>query len=97
VARRIARRLAQRKDTPVAQYDTRFAVGERDSGVRKVSRLTWRTGLIGAAAAALLGVVFAHPAGASRLQTHNQPGGIIIPGQPPQPSSGGGQVTSGAS
>jgi hypothetical protein len=80
----------------VAQYDTRFAVGERDLGVRKVSRLTWRAGLIGAAAAALFGVVFAHPANASSRQ-HDQPGGIIIPGQPPKPTSGGGQVTSGAS
>jgi hypothetical protein len=81
----------------VAQYDTRFAVVERDSGVRKVSRLTWRAGLIGTAAAALFGVVLAHPANASRQQAHNHPGGIIVPGQPPQPSSGGGQVTSGAS
>jgi hypothetical protein len=82
----------------VAQHDTRFAVSERDSGVRKVSRLTWRAGLIGAAVAAVFGVVLAHPANASRLQTHNnEPGGIVIPGQPPQPSSGGGQVTSGAS
>jgi hypothetical protein len=81
----------------VAQYDTRFAVGERDSGVRKVSRLTWRAGLIGAAVAAVFGVVLAHPASASRQQTHNQQSGITIPGQPPQPSSGGGQVTSGAS
>ncbi len=81
----------------MAQYDTRFAVGERDSGVRKVSRLTWRAGLIGAAAAAIFGVVLAHPANASRQQTHDQQGGIIIPGQPPQPTSGGGQVTSGGS
>jgi hypothetical protein len=81
----------------VAQYDTRFAVVERDSGVRKVSRLTWRAGLIGAAVAALFGLVLAHPANASRQQSHNNPGGIVIPGQPPQPSSGGGQVTSGAS
>jgi hypothetical protein len=81
----------------VPQYDTRFAVGERDSGVRKVTRLTWRAGLIGTAAAAILGVALAHPANASRQQTHNQPGGIVIPGQPPKPSSGGGQVTSGAS
>jgi hypothetical protein len=81
----------------VPQYDTRFAVSERDSGVRKVSRLTWRAGFAGAAAAAVLGVVLAHPASASRQQTHNQPGGIVIPGQPPKPSSGGGQVTSGAS
>jgi hypothetical protein len=81
----------------VAQYDTRFAVGERDSGVRKVSRLTWRAGLIGAAVAALFGVVLAHPAAASRTGQQNQQGEIIVPGQPPQPTSGGGQVTSGAS
>ncbi len=81
----------------MAQYDTRFAVGERDSGVRKVSRLTWRVGLVGAAAAGLVGLVLAHPASASRQQAHEQPGVIIIPGQPPQPSTGGGQVTSGAS
>jgi hypothetical protein len=81
----------------VAQYDTRFAVGERDSGVRKVSRLTWRAGLVGAGVAALIGVTFAHPAGASRTARPSQQGAIIIPGQPPQPSSGGGQVTSGAS
>jgi hypothetical protein len=81
----------------VAQYDTRFAVGERDSGVRKVSRLTWRAGLIGTGVAALIGVAFAHPAGASRVARPSQQGEIIIPGQPPQPTSGGGQVTSGAS
>jgi hypothetical protein len=82
----------------VAQYDDmRFAVGERDWGVRRVSRLTWRAGFAGAGVAALIGVAFAHPAGASQTARPSQQGEIIVPGQPPQPSSGGGQVTSGAS
>lgn len=81
----------------MAQYDTRFAVGERDSGVRKVSRLTRRAGYMGAAVAALFGVALAHPANASREQSHHEQGEIIVPGQPPQPSNGAGQVTSGAS
>jgi hypothetical protein len=80
----------------VAQYDNRFAAWERDSGVRKVGRLTWRAGLIGVAFSALFGAALAHPADTGH-QGHHQPGGIVIPGQPPQQGSGSGQVTSGAS
>ncbi len=87
------------------KYDPRFAAIERDSGIRKVSRLTWRAGLTGVACSALIGVAISHPAASASSgngQQHSQPpqqqqGGIVVPPQPPQPSDGGGQVTSGAS
>lgn len=91
----------------VPKYDPRFAAIERDSGIRKVSRLTWRAGLTGVACSALIGVAISHPAASASSgngQQHSQPpqdkqqhGGIVVPPQPPQPSGGGGQVTSGAS
>jgi hypothetical protein len=78
----------------VAHYDARLA-GARDYGVRKVGRLTWRAGAIGAAVSAVFGLVLAHPE--AKPTPHHQSGEVIIPGQPPKPASGGGLVTSGAS
>jgi hypothetical protein len=85
----------ERKDGAVAHYDPRFAVGERDSGVRKVSRVTWRAGLVGVAVSGLFAAALAHPADGSSQPRHSEQ--IVIPGQPPQPATGGSQVTSGAS
>jgi hypothetical protein len=79
----------------VAYDGTRLAVGERDSGVRKISRITWRAGLTGVALSALFVVAFGHRSDVT--PQHHQPDQIITPGQPPQPASGGGQVTSGGS
>jgi hypothetical protein len=90
----------------VPQYDARTAVAarDRDTGVRRVGKLTWRLGVAGAAFSALIGVAFAHHAAASTAPTrpqsqqqHQQPGGIVIPAKPPQPANGFGQVNSGAS
>ena len=101
-----AQRPAERKDGAVPKTDMRFAAIERDSGIRKVSRLTWRAGLTGVACSALIGVAISHPAAgpSSGSGQHSPPppqqqqqGGIVVPAQPPQPSGGGGQVTSGAS
>lgn len=74
------------------------AASERDSGVRKVSSLTWRAGAAGIACSALIGVALAQHAEASPASPHHhQPGQIVIPVKPPQPATGPGQVSSGAS
>jgi hypothetical protein len=81
------------------QQDPRAAARDRDRGLRRVGTLTWRAGLAGLACAAVLAVVFGHHAGARTPSARHStdPGTIVIPGQPPAPASGGGQVTSGAS
>ena len=83
------------------QYDARTAgaTRERDTGVRKVSRLTWRCGLVGVACSAVITGALAHHADASTAaaRPHHQSGGIVIPATPPRPASGAGQVSSGAS
>jgi hypothetical protein len=81
------------------------AVGERDRGVRKVTSLTWRAGAAGIACSALIGAALAYhaeasPAPASTVpaRPHHSPSGqIVVPAQPPQPATGSGQVSSGAS
>jgi hypothetical protein len=74
--------------------DTRFAMAARDKGVRKIGRLTWRAGAVGAAGSALIAIAFGH-----NVAAHQQPGQstIVIPAQPPAPAQGSGQVISGAS
>ena len=83
------------------QYDGRTAgaARDRDTGVRRVGRLTRRLGLVGVACSALIGAAFAHHGSASTATAHRQqePSGIVIPATPPQPASGSGQVHSGAS
>ena len=83
------------------QYDaqTAGAARQRDSGVRKVSRLTWRCGMAGIACSAAIAGAFAHHADASTAaaRPHHQSGGIVIPATPPRPAGGSGQVNSGAS
>ena len=78
------------------EHDARAAARDRDSGLRKISRLTWRAGAAGAVFSAVIGIALTHH-GEAAASTHAQPGSIQIPAQPPQSSSGGGQVTSGAS
>ena len=56
----------------MAHYDARLAVAGRDDGVRKVVRLTWRTGIIGAALSALFGLTLGHAQHAS--PPHQQSG-----------------------
>jgi len=81
------------------QQDPRAAAHDRDLGLRRVGKLTWRAGLAGLACAAVLAVAFGHHAEASTPSSRHSedPGTIVIPGQPPAPTSGSGQVTSGAS
>ena len=96
------------------EYDARAAARHRDSGLRKVSRVTWRAGAAGVAFTAVIGVSLTHhgDALASTQQQGSQqaqqqpgqqrpaqqpPGSIQGPAQPPQQSTGSGQVTSGAS
>ena len=83
------------------QYDARTAgaARDRDSGVRKVSRLTWRCSVAGLACSAAIAAALAHHSDASATASHphHQSGGIVIPAKPPQPTSGSGQVNSGAS
>jgi hypothetical protein len=80
--------------------DVRVAMAARDQGVRKISKLTWRAGAIGAAGSALIAIAFGHHVAAHQQPGHGSSPGqstIIIPGQPPAPAQGSGQVTSGAS
>jgi hypothetical protein len=85
------------------EQHSRGAARERDRGLRRVGRITWQAGAAGVAAAAAVAVAFGHQAAAQRAPerapaSHSrEPGGIVIPAQPPKPSSGGSSVTSGAS
>jgi len=83
----------------MAQFDSRTAARNRDAGMAKVTALSWRVGAAGVVVAGLLTVAFGHhpAAAASSTQHRNDHGAILIPAQPPQPVTGGGQVTSGAS
>jgi hypothetical protein len=80
--------------------DTRFAMAARDKGVRKIGRLTWRAGAVGAAGSALIAIAFGHNVAAHQQPGHSSRPGqstIVIPAQPPAPAQGSGQVISGAS
>jgi hypothetical protein len=81
------------------EQHSRGAARERDRGLRRIGRITWQAGAAGVAAAAAVAVAFGHQAAAQRTPASHsrEPGGIVIPAQPPKPSSGGGSVTSGAS
>jgi hypothetical protein len=81
------------------QQDPHAAARGRDLGLRRVGRLTWRVGLAGLACSGVLALAFGHHAQASTSSTRHSgdQGTIVIPAQPPGQSSGGGQVTSGAS
>jgi hypothetical protein len=79
------------------------AVGERNTGVRKIGRLTWQAGAVGLVFSGLLAGVLhnatvsaTHPPASTGTQS-GQGGGTLIPAQPPASSTGSGQVTSGAS
>ncbi len=78
---------------------SRGAAQERDRGLRRVGRTTWQAGAAGVAGAAAVAVAFGHHADAQQAPTAHsrEPSGIVIPAQPPRPSSAGGSVTSGAS
>ncbi len=91
------------------QQDPRAAARERDLGIRKIGRLTWRAGLAGAACSAVMALAFGHNAAdatstgssgaggsSSSSTTHGRDGGsIVVPNSPPQPASGPSHVTSG--
>jgi hypothetical protein len=77
------------------QDDERYAAAIRDAGLRRVTRLTWRAGLAGAICSVVIAAAFGHHTGQSPARP--QQGTILIPGQPPAPAQGAGQVTSGAS
>jgi len=81
---------------------TGSAEAARDTGLRKVTRLTWQAGAAGVVCSALIAAAFGHGV-ASQHATDNRgssragQGTIQIPAQPPVPAPGSGQVTSGAS
>ena len=74
----------------------RYAAAVRDHGLRTVTRLTWRAGVIGVICSVLIGGVLGHD-GRQAQARRDRPGSVLIPGQPPAPAQGAGQVTSGAS
>jgi hypothetical protein len=82
------------------EHDARAAARDRDTGMAKITAITWRAGAAGVAVAGLLTVALSHHADTPRAghgpSTHGQ-STIVIPAQPPQPAAGSGQVTSGAS
>jgi hypothetical protein len=86
------------------------AVLARDDGLRRVRKITWRVGLLSAAAAAVMGAKFAHftaalphlnlggsssSAGSSSVGTSSSSG--ISSSSGVSSSSGGGTTTSGGS
>ena len=77
------------------QDDGRFAMAARDAGMRKVTRLTWRAGAVGVICSALIAAAFGHDIRSTPAAPPQR--GIVVPGQPPAPAQGAGQVTSGAS
>lgn len=79
----------------MSEHDPRAAAWDRDAGMAKITAITWRVGAAGVAVAGLLTVALGHHADAS--QPSRGQNTIVIPAQPPQPASGPGQVTSGAS
>jgi hypothetical protein len=68
------------------QRDLRVAVGERNSGMSKIGRTTWRAGAVGLVFSGLLAGVL-----------HNTVTGPAHPSHAPGSSSGPGQVISGGS
>ena len=77
---------------------SRDAVHSRDSGMAKITALSWRAGAAGVAAAGLLTFALGHHAAARPVPAgHSYQGSIVIPAQPPGQATGSGQVTSGAS
>jgi hypothetical protein len=78
---------------------SRDAVLSRDSGMAKVTALSWRAGAAGVVAAGLLTFALGHHTAASDGPAGHQgnQGSIQIPAQPPGQAAGSGQVTSGAS
>lgn len=84
----------------MSQQHNRAPAHDRDRGVRRVGRLTWRVGLIGAACSAVLTLAFGHHAAAANTgsaQHRHNSSTILIPASPPAAATGGGQVTSGSS
>ncbi len=79
--------------------DPWHAARDRDRGMLRIRQITWRASLAAAASAAVLAAALAqHPASSAAAVRHQgESGSIVIPAQPPQPSGGSGQVTSGAS
>jgi hypothetical protein len=80
----------------------RYAVAERDGGLRKITKVTWRAGAAGVVCSAAMVVAFGHHAAVTTpsapAATHSGPkGSILVPSQPPTSTQGTGQVTSGAS
>jgi hypothetical protein len=85
-------------DIPAAAH-SRDAAASRDSGMAKVTALSWRGGAAGVVAAGPLTFALGHHTAASGVPAGHQSnqGSIQIPAQPPGQAAGSGQLTSGAS
>ena len=75
----------------------RSAVAQRDEGVRKLRRVTWRIGAAGVIGSAVIAVAFGHHAEAATARPGSTSGTIAVPNQAPAPGPGAAQVTSGGS
>jgi hypothetical protein len=80
-------------------HDIRTAAQNRDTGIAKITAVSWRAGAAGVAVAGLLTRALAHHPVARTVPAghRNDNGSILIPAQPPSQAPGTGQVTSGAS
>ncbi len=76
----------------VLQQDPRGAARERDLGIRKIGRVTWRAGLAGAACSAVMALAFSHQAAEA---TSSPSSGTS--GSSSSTSSGGGSTSGGGS
>jgi hypothetical protein len=77
--------------------DIGSAAAARERGLRTIRKITWGTGVAGVICSALIAAAFGHHAAAAQPRRSGQQGSILVPAQPPAPSQGAGQVTSGAS
>jgi hypothetical protein len=75
----------------------RSAVAQRDDGVRKLRRVTWRIGAAGVIGSAVIAVTLGHHAEAATARPGSTSGTIAVPNQAPAPGPGAAQVTSGGS
>jgi hypothetical protein len=77
----------------VPQQDPHAAARQRDLGLRKIGRLTWRAGLAGAACSAVMALAFGHhTADAASSSSNGTGGGSSSSSSPTTHSRDGGSI-----